>query len=119
MTVKEFLKQTYKQYNTEQKDINTFYSLIRPHIICNDGFRISVQASSFNYCTPRENLSDGEYETVELGMPSMEDDLIKEYAENKSNYTNTIYGFVPMEIVEELILKHDGINCKETSGING
>ena len=76
MTVKEFLKQTYKQHNTEQKDINTFYSLIRPHIICNDGFRISVQAGNFTYCTPSENLANGEYTTVELGMPSEADDLI-------------------------------------------
>ena len=119
MTVKEFLKETYKTKDINTLDINTFYSLIRPHIICNDGFRISVQASNFNYCTPRENLANGEYTTVELGMPSEADDLIKEYAENKSNYTHTIYAFVPIEIVEELITKHGGINCNETSGVNG
>jgi hypothetical protein len=33
-----------------------------------------------------------DYESVELGYPSMEDELINEYSEDDSDYTNTVYG---------------------------
>lgn len=42
----------------------------------------------------------------------MEDELINEYAEDDSDYTNTVYGYVPIEIVEELINKHGGIKTQ-------
>ena len=42
-----------------------------PHepIVCNDGFTMSVQASSYHYCTPRR---DGERSTLhtKLGFPT-------------------------------------------------
>lgn len=38
----------------------------------------------------------------------MEDELINEYAEGL-DYTDTAYGYVPIEIVEKLIEKHGGI----------
>lgn len=98
MTVKEFLKETYKPIGTMLK--------VRPRIVCADGFSISIQASVFNYCTPRENLENGEYTTVELGYPSEEDELIKEY---KEIYSNKIYPYVPIEVVGILIEKHGGM----------
>lgn len=49
-----------------------------------------------------------EFENVELGFPSQYDDIIKEYAED-DNYTRTVYGYVPIELVEKLIEKHGGI----------
>ena len=80
---------------------------IRPRVVCEDGYSVSVQASRSHYCSPRE---DGavEYESVELGFPTAEDELINEYAED-DNYTDTVYGFVPVEIVNKLIEKHGGI----------
>lgn len=72
-----------------------------------DGYSVSGQASEFHYCSPRLNgLQD--YKSVELGFPSMEDELINEYAESM-DYTETVYGYVPIEIVEKLIEKHGGI----------
>ena len=47
---------------------------------CLDGFTVSVQASSFNYCDPRTDT--GPYTSVELGYPSAADDLIMKYAED-------------------------------------
>ena len=32
-----------------------------------------------------------------------------EYAEDDWNYTETVYGYVPIEVVEKLIEKHGGI----------
>lgn len=80
----------------------------RPRLYCNDGYSISVQASEFHYCSPRLNgLQD--YKSVELGYPSAEDELINEYAEDVLDCTDTVYGYVPIEVVEKLIEKHGGI----------
>lgn len=103
--INEFLRKTRKTNiacNMEHME------KIRPHIICNDGFIISVQASEFHYCNPRIYGAD-KYETVELGYPSRLEPLIMEYAENKSNPTGTIYAYVPVEIVNKVIEKHGGI----------
>ena len=107
MTVKEFLATTIKSHKYLFSD--EIIQENRPRLFCNDGFSISVQASSFHYCKPRlDGIQD--YESVELGFPSMEDELINEYAEDEP-YTETVYGYVPIEIVEELINKHGGIKA--------
>ena len=53
---------------------------------------------------------DGEVTHFELGFPTKSDDLILEYAEDRNKPTKTIYPFVPIEVVIELINKHGGIN---------
>ena len=105
MTVKEFLATTIKSHKYLFSD--EIIQENRPRLFCNDGFSISVQASSFHYCRPQ---LDGvqNYESVELGFPSKEDELINDYAED-DNYTETVYGYVPIEVVERLIEKHGGI----------
>ncbi len=60
---------------------------------------VSVQASSFNYSTPRSNNAE-RYTEVELGSPSeAPPDYIMEYAEDPSNPTETVYAYVPIELV--------------------
>ena len=82
----------------------------RPRLHCADGFSVSVQVGSWHYCNPR--VDDAKhYKSVELGYPSMVDELIIDYAED-SNYTNTVYGYVPVHIVDELIKKHGGIETR-------
>lgn len=81
---------------------------IRPPLICKDGFSISVQASRFNCCEPRED-GDVIYESVELGFPDMEDELIAKYAEDPDDLLHTFYDYVPVAIVNQLIEKHGGI----------
>ena len=81
---------------------------IRPAMECADGFTISVQASDFHYCSPRTSGAD-QYENVELGFPNMEDPIIKDYAEDPDDLTHTVYGYVPIKLVNKLIEKHGGI----------
>lgn len=81
---------------------------IRPAIECVDGFTISVQASEIHYCSPRINGAD-RYENVELGFPNMEESLIADYAVDPDDLTQTVYGYVPIEVVNKLIEKHGGI----------
>lgn len=79
-----------------------------PSIICNDGFNVSVQASSRHYCEPKENGAPA-YSRVELGFPSSADPIITPFAENASNPTETVYGYVPAPLVQALIGKHGGL----------
>lgn len=80
---------------------------VRPAVVCKDGFTISIQASDSHYCTPRTS-TEKEYETVELGYPSEPDDIITDYAED-DNLTKTVYGYVPVTVVDKLLEKHGGI----------
>ena len=84
------------------------YQDVRPHVKCKDGFTISVQAGTFYYSCPK---FDGAipYETVELGYPSSPDELIMAYAENPDEPCDTVYGYVPVDIVCQLVEKHGGI----------
>lgn len=110
MTTNEFLKEKRIHVTTPN---GYEYEGIRPRIVCVDGFEVSVQASKYHYCQPRIDGADN-YESVELGMPSAEDDLIIEFAEEPDDPTGTVYGWVPVEIVDKLIEKHGGIvNFKE------
>lgn len=102
--INEFLKKN-RRYNVYDFGI---MELPTRRIVCRDGFSISVQANNFTYCTPRIDCG-WPYSEVELGFPSEEDELINEYAEDDGDYTDTVYGYVPIEIVNTLIEKHGGI----------
>ena len=81
---------------------------VRERLHCKDGFSISVQASRFHYCIPRVTGAEY-YKKVELGYPSEVETAIIDYAEDE-NYTDTVYGYVPVHIVDMIIEKHGGID---------
>lgn len=75
---------------------------------CADGFQVSIQASSLHYAEPRDN--DGVYFEVELGFPTSEPTPeIMRFAEDSENPTGTVYGYVPIELVDALIESHGGL----------
>lgn len=78
-------------------------------LTCADGYNISVQASEFHYCSPRTYMRDGTYSAWELGFPTAHDDLLDSYAEEPSSPLQTVYGWVPTEVVDALIAKHGGL----------
>ena len=78
------------------------------HVVCVDGFSMSVQANEGAYCDPR--IDDAErYSAVEVGYPSEEEPLLMTYVEDESRPTDTVYPFVPSEIVSLVIAKHGGM----------
>lgn len=103
--VNKFLKETL---NEQPSMFGGTIQGIRPPVKCKDGFSISIQASQYHYCSPRVD-GDVIYDEVELGFPSAEDELIAEFAEDPDDLTKTVYGGVPVEIVNQLIEKHGGI----------
>ena len=93
MTFKEFLN------DSRFKD-----GMIRDRVICKDGFSFSAQKSIFHRCGNN---------SVEIGFPSEEESLIKDYIEDKENPLNTVYNYVPIQVVEKVIEKHGGIDGKK------
>ena len=76
-------------------------------VVCADGFSMSVQAHNGAYCTPRENGAHV-YTEVEVGFPNREESMLMDYAEEKGNPTGTVYAYVPVQVVTNVIAKHGG-----------
>lgn len=82
-------------------------------IECKDGLKLSVQASASHYSVPRaDNMYP--YGLVEVGYPSETIPEIIEYANNPDNPTMTVYGYIPINLVIEIIEKHGGIKVGAT-----
>lgn len=97
----EWLKKTYVH--------NEGNYLIRQRAYCKDGFSISIQAAESAYCSPRVTY-DGQYKKVELGYPNEPEPIIFDYREDPDDdYISAVYPYVPVEIVDEIIKKHGGI----------
>jgi len=76
-------------------------------VVCRDGFSMSVQASTGHYCSPRND--EGPWETVEVGFPSAIEPLLWDYADEPGKLTDTVYGYVPIELVAAVIEVHGGL----------
>jgi len=81
---------------------------INKKVVCADGFSMSVQGNEGAYCEPRLNHQK-KYNLVEIGFPSEEEPLIMPWVEDKSKPTETVYGYVPVDIVTTVIVKHGGM----------
>lgn len=93
-------------------------------IECANGLRISVVAGPGTYCSPRPQLAPGmdligeapahyrgPYTHVEVGFPSVRPqpwELLEPYCEDPAEPTNTVYSYVPVEVVRELIDANGG-----------
>ena len=80
---------------------------LRKAIECADGFSMSVQASAEYRCTPRDDV--GPYSAVEIGFPSERVEALMKWAEDPNYPTGTIYGWVPVEVVDAVIAAHGGM----------
>lgn len=102
--VNEYLRETLQWVDANSGR----WQEVRPRIRCADGLEMSVQASQTHYCHPREDgLS--EYYQVEVGFPTRELGALLPYAEDPENLTDTVYGWVPVEVVNEIIEQHGGL----------
>lgn len=89
-----------------------FSSKIAYPLLLADGTTLSIQASSTHYCSPRKTLNDyNEFEEFEIGFPIVEIEEIKEYAEDPSDYTGTVYGWVPKDVIDQVVKYRGGVTC--------
>lgn len=74
------------------------------------GLSMSVQASEYAYCSPRETLdSYVHYSEFEVGFPSEVVESLLEYAEDLERPTDTVYGYVPAEVIQKIVDDNGGI----------
>jgi hypothetical protein len=95
MKIEQYIKK-YKGTLKNQPDWCT------PLVKCKDGFEMSVQESPNHYSG---------YGSVEVGFPSVKESLLMPYAEQPKTPTKTVYGHVPVKVIDEVILKHGGIHA--------
>lgn len=76
-------------------------------VTCADGFTMSVQASRFHYCSPRD--SHGPWHAVEVGFPSAKVEAFMPFIDGQDeDPTGTVYGYVPIEVVAQVVIDHGG-----------
>ena len=120
MKINEFIKNNLKVkvLNDDPLMKHIMTSSRLPHIVCTDGFTMSVQVGYSLYSTPKKVAK--RYSAVEIGYPSDHEPLIEEYAECYTfeeldiDFTDTIYPYVPVKIVDKVLKKHGGIDITET-----
>ena len=86
-----------------------------PHIVCSDGFSMSVQVGYSLYSKPKKVAK--RYSEVEIGYPSEHEPLLEKYVESpfkEPDYTDSLYPYVPVKVVDKVLKKHGGINLIET-----
>ena len=87
-----------------------------PEIVCADGFRMSVQGCDRHYAGLGP---DGRPYSVESGFPSYIEEALIPYAEMQGIYNEDyserigeeysgVFGYVPLEIAEAIIRRHNG-----------
>ena len=121
-SINEFIKNNlkvkvlYEGEDSLMKHMMTSSKL--PHIVCSDGFEMSVQVGYSLYSEPKKVAK--RYSAVEIGFPSEDEPLIEKYAESYYDpdvdfkYTETVYPYVPVKIVNKVLKKHGGIDLTET-----
>lgn len=78
-----------------------------PVVECADGLRMSVQASYGHYCSPRDSV--GPWHAVEIGFPTARVEQFMPFIDgDDSDPTDTVYGYVPLSIVADVIAEHGG-----------
>lgn len=110
LTIKEYIKLTCLEEDIMNPYMSKYH--IRNRVYCKDDYNISMQGNEGSYSSPK--MLSEVYSSMELGFPSEEDELINEYAEETGNYTETVYGYVPFDVIEKLIEKHGGIDVMKT-----
>lgn len=76
-----------------------------PRIVCADGFSMSVQGGEYLYSEPRADVDY--YTKVEVGFPSERVEAFMPYIdEDDSDPTQTVYGYVPVDVVNRVISAH-------------
>jgi hypothetical protein len=89
-----------------------------PRIYAKDGFNVSLQIHNGNYCGTENGYRTlgHTYESVEFGFTSEHEPLMSEYGDNPNDTTGTV-GNIPITVLEEVFIKHGGIDWEKTISI--
>ena len=119
MKINEFIKNNLKVkvLNEDPLMRHMMTSTRLPHIVCVDGFTMSVQVGYSLYSKPKKVAK--RYSEVEIGYPSEREPLLEKYVETifesgYVDYTDSIYPYVPVKLVDKVLKRHGGIDITET-----
>lgn len=97
-------------YNDNNPEMST--QMAKPLVLAN-GVILSIQASQYHYCYPRQNAPIADYDfytEFELGYPTEElPEEFTQYAEDADCLTDTIYAYVPKELIASYIESVGGV----------
>lgn len=102
---KEIYEKLIKKMNSID-NLNDVGPRVIGNIELNDGVKISIQASSFHYCTPRKNIPYNQYLAFEVCMNKKD---VKSIYFKKHIDEYGILSYVKVEKIIEEIKKHKGI----------
>ena len=90
-------------------------SFFIPRIHCKDGFNISIQVHNGNYCASENGIRTFglDWKLVEWGFPSEHIDG-KKYNAESSPTTESVGGWVDINLIDELCEEHGGIDLAKT-----
>ena len=110
--VKDWANTWHKTFKIIQNP-NTQYPMVRVlrYVICRDGFKFSLQAGPSHYSEPKA-IADY-YSAFEIGYPSAEESLWEQWIEPGNDPTESVYGWVPQDVINAVIKKHGGIDERE------
>lgn len=110
MTFQEWLKNQCEKRASNEDFKNEHlaskgHSILFDNLLLNDMTSLSVQASAFHFCEPKEYLDDGAYESVEVYMGSYHDEVLENYCHEEG-----LAFYVPVEVMEKVVEHHGGIH---------
>lgn len=103
MEVKEWLAYTSKEI-LDAREKDKVLQITRRELECNDGLTLSVQASEFHFCEPKEVCET--YESVEIYAHG---DVLLELEELDYNMIDSVYKYVGIDALEYLVAVHGGM----------
>lgn len=104
---------SFQEMESKYDNWKFFFHL--PRIQCKDGFSISIQVNNGNYCSTENGYRKygKEWVSAEWGYPSESIDANRYNAEEADDTTETV-GCCEVEILDELLEQHGGIDLKKT-----
>jgi hypothetical protein len=89
---------------------------LRSVIHCADGTTLSVQANALMYCLPKSDI--GPYTHVEIGFPTAVNAELLAYADDPENPLHTVYGYVPLDVLNRFTAAHGGVAVEQCWWMN-
>ena len=90
-----------QEYMKKHQTRNRFMITQAPTVVLGDGVTMSVQASEYHYCSPKNN--NGPWESFEIGFPSEHLPELDEFGGCED-----VCGWVPEDVINSIIEAHGG-----------
>jgi len=100
-----------ENFSEDQDTQNFSENDLRPRVYFNNGGGISMQASHYHNCVPKDD--EGPYESIELGYPDEMVKIPEEMYTFEEQGSDGLYNFVPASVVVKLIELNDGVKSGE------